>query len=384
MQVGLLGGAAEVPTPAKAGSIRLWDSGVSWREIEPDSGQFNWTPLDTAVQRAEAMGAEEIMWVHGSTPKWAALDPEAEGIYGPGTSSAPKEEAYLATLKAVAERYKGRIGVFQVWNEANIKIFYRGTPEYLAELTAKAREVLDEVDPNTMLVGASTTVRKNVPYKSFYTGYSAKLAELGWPLDAMAVHLYPLADEGPETRAAYITGVKAWLSQRGWTGPLWDTEVNFGDRRDFAKKEVVIPADLAPAYVARTYLDGLALGLGRVYWYTWNDHTLGIDMVDPATGAVLPAGQAYLTLQQWLAGGSLIGCTGEITKLTGDAGAISTCQFMLAAGKPGQVTWTHSGTTALAAPAGTTELCKLDGTCNPLSPGATFEVGPQPVMIRLG
>jgi hypothetical protein len=364
--------------------VRLWDSAVSWREIEPEAGQFNWTPLDTAVARAEAMGAKDITWVHGSTPQWAAQDPEADGLYGPGTSSAPKEAAYLDALKAVAERYKDRIRSYQVWNEANIKIFYRGTPQYLAELTAKARKVLDAVDPDLVLVGASTTVRKNVPFKSFYTGYSDKLAELGWPLDVMAVHLYPLAQEGPETRDGYITGVKSWLAQRGWTGPLWDTEVNFGDRRDFAKKEVVIPADQAPAYVARTYLDGLALGLSRVHWYTWNDHTLGIDMIDPATGAILPAGQAYLTLQQWLAGGSMVGCTGELTKATGAAGAITTCQFHLADGKPGQITWTHSGTTAVAAPGGTTGLCKLDGTCTALTAGATFEVGPQPVLIRLG
>lgn len=383
MHVGLLG-VAEVPVPPSAGAIRLWDSGVSWREIEPAAGQFNWAPLDTAVQKAEAMGAKDIMWVHGSTPLWAAKDPNAKGIYGPGTSSAPKEAAYLDALRAVAERYKGRIRSYQVWNEANIKIFYRGTPEYLAELTAKARKVLDEVDPDALLVGASTTVRKNVPYKSFYTGYSAKLAELGWPLDVMAVHLYPLADQGPEERDGYIRGAKAWLAERGWTGPLWDTEVNFGDRRDFAEKEVVIPADQGAAYVARTYLDGLALGLSGVFWYTWNDHTLGIDMVDPATGAILPAGQAYLTLQQWLAGGSLVGCTGEITKPTGTAGAMTTCQYVLADGKPGQITWTHSGTTAVAAPGGTTQLCKLDGTCNPLTPGGTFEVGPEPVLIRLG
>ena len=115
-----------------------------------------WTPPSPRPRRS---GPRDIQWVHGSPPQWAALDPEAPGIYGPGTSSAPDQEAYLSFLRQVAERYKGRITSYQVWNEANIKIFYRGKPDYLAELTLRAKEVLDEVDPDALLVGASTTVR---------------------------------------------------------------------------------------------------------------------------------------------------------------------------------------------------------------------------------
>ena len=132
--VGNLATGAE-PLPPTAGAIRLWDSGVAWRQLEPVQGQIDWARMDSAVSQAEATGAADILWVHGSPPQWAALDPEAPGIYGPGTSSAPDQEAYLSFLRQVAERYKGRITSYQVWNEANIKIFYRGKPDYLAELT---------------------------------------------------------------------------------------------------------------------------------------------------------------------------------------------------------------------------------------------------------
>jgi hypothetical protein len=92
------------PAPARAGAIRLWDSGVAWRELEPVKGQIDWARMDAALQRAEATGATEILWVHGSTPAWAALDPQAAGLYGPGTSSPPDEQAYLDILRQVAER----------------------------------------------------------------------------------------------------------------------------------------------------------------------------------------------------------------------------------------------------------------------------------------
>ena len=83
----LASGAA--PLPPTAGAIRLWDSGVSWRQLEPVEGQIDWAPLDSAVAQAEKIGAADIQWVHGSPPPWAALDPEAPGVSGPGPPPRP-------------------------------------------------------------------------------------------------------------------------------------------------------------------------------------------------------------------------------------------------------------------------------------------------------
>lgn len=376
-----LAGAGQ-PLPPRAGSIRLWDAGVTWRELEPAQGQVNWAPLDSAVALAESTGAEEIVWVHGSTPEWAALKPTAAGLYGPGTSSAPQLDAYLAILRQVAERYRGRITAYQVWNEANIKIFYRGKPDYLAELTLQATQVLDQVDPDAVVVGASTTVRRAGPVKAWYGKYADALQERGWPLDAMAVHLYPLADQGVGTRAAYIRTMRAWLAERGWTGPVWDTEVNYGDRRDFAPEKVVVPQARAASWVARTYIDSLALGIDRVHWYSWNDHILGIDQVDPDTGQILPAGQAFLTVQDWLVGGYWQGCSGELMEPTGESGAVTQCDIAGSDGSPARILFSHGAPTTIDMPAGVQEICQLDGTCAQPG-GGTLPVGAAPVLLRL-
>ncbi|MCU0262519.1 MAG: beta-galactosidase [Candidatus Nanopelagicales bacterium] len=379
--VGLLATGTQ-PVPARAGAIRLWDAGVAWRQLEPEQGQVDWALLDTAVAQAEKIGAADIQWVHGSPPQWAALDPEAPGLYGPGTSSAPDEGAYLDILRQVAQRYQGRITSYQVWNEANIKIFYRGKPDYLAELTLKAKNVLDEVDPDALLIGASTTVRSAGPVKPWYGKYSAALAERGWPVDAMAVHLYPLADQGVDTRATYVRLMRDWLAERGWTGPVWDTEVNFGDRRDFATEIVVVPQEVAAGWVARTYIDSLALGIDRVYWYGWNIPILGIDQVDTQTGAILPAGQAYLTVQDWFDGAYWQGCTGELMEPTGEDVALTTCDLATGDRLPAQILFTHSGSTSVPMPEGAIQVCRLDGTCEPAS-GESLEITAEPILVRL-
>ena len=340
--VGLLASGTQ-PLPPSAGAIRLWDAGVAWRELEPEPGQINWALMDQAVAEAQSTGATDIMWVHGSPPQWAAKDPEAAGLYGPGTSSPPKSAPYLDILRQIAERYQGRITSYQAWNEANISIFYQGSAANLAKLTGKAREVLAQADPEALLVGASTTVREAGPVKAWYGKYTAALAEQGWPVDAMAVHLYPRAAEGVQERAEYVRIMREWLAARGWSGPVWDTEVNYGDRRDFATEIVTVPQDVATGWVARTYIDSLALGVQRVYWYSWNDHILGIDQIDPSTNEILPAGQAYLTVQDWFDGAYWEGCTGELMQPTGEPGSLTTCSMTTGDGLPAQILFTNDG-----------------------------------------
>ncbi|MGV1003222.1 MAG: endo-1,4-beta-xylanase [Candidatus Nanopelagicales bacterium] len=379
--VGLLGNT-EAAVPPRAGAIRLWDAGVTWRELEPKEGEINWAPLDNAVTKAQAMGVADILWVHGSTPQWAAKDPTAEGIYGPGTSSEPKKEPYLNILRQIAERYKGRITSYQVWNEANIEIFYTGSAQYLAELTGEAKELLAEVDPAAKLVGASTTVRSKGPVKDFYEKYAAALKVAGWPIDAMSAQLYPPAEKGPDTRVEYIRIMKKWLSERGWTGELWDTEINYGDRRDFAEVKVTIPQSIAPGYVARTYLDSLALGVQRVYWYAWNDHILGIDQIAEGTNEILPAGQAYLTLQDWLIGATLQQCSGETVEPSASGDGTTTCSFTGTDGKRFDVMYTSGKSTDLETPEGAAEVCLLDGKCQSLASVASLQVGGSPILVR--
>jgi hypothetical protein len=176
--------------------------------------------------------------------------------------------------------------------------------------------------------------------------------------------------------------IRPWLEERGWTGPIWDTEVNYGDRREFTEDKVVVPQGQAAGWVARTYIDSLALGIDRVYWYSWNDHILGIDQVDPKSGAILPAGQAYLTVQEWLVGAAWSGCSGELMDPTGEDGAVTTCELALADGSPARILFSHGAATSMPMPEGVREVCALDGSCAAPA-GSTLPVGTSPMLLRL-
>lgn len=52
------------------GSIRIWNSGANWGELNPASGTYDWNRLDQQINDAKASGAE-MVYTFGAVPAWA-------------------------------------------------------------------------------------------------------------------------------------------------------------------------------------------------------------------------------------------------------------------------------------------------------------------------
>lgn len=66
-------GTPATPWPANAAfsSIRLWDSGTTWWDIQPtNSTSYNWATFDFTVKEAATHG-KDILYTFGRTPQWA-------------------------------------------------------------------------------------------------------------------------------------------------------------------------------------------------------------------------------------------------------------------------------------------------------------------------
>src|SRR5688572_11708575 len=71
------------------GSIRLWDTGTGWAQIERRQNEFDWTTFDRWLEVA-ARRRVEVLYTFGRTPQWAAASPKLEPCaYGPGHCSPP-------------------------------------------------------------------------------------------------------------------------------------------------------------------------------------------------------------------------------------------------------------------------------------------------------
>ncbi|MFE3648861.1 helix-turn-helix domain-containing protein [Streptomyces sp. NPDC059152] len=107
----------------RIGSVRLWDSGTRWTELEPRRAAFAWTALDRMVAAARR-GGKQTLFTLGGTPPWAAPDGR-KSLYADGARTAPPDhladwDAFVAALTA---RYRGRIGAYELWDAVNDRHF---------------------------------------------------------------------------------------------------------------------------------------------------------------------------------------------------------------------------------------------------------------------
>ena len=340
------------------GSLRLWDSGTSWSQIETTPGTYSWAQLDEAVETAQDNGVDDILLVLGSTPAWNAKRVIVGDYPAPGAASAPKDMgAWDDFVRAVAKRYEGRISSYQIWNEASLTMFWDGSPKQMAELTKRAYDIIRSVDPAATVVAASTTVRLPGAFDRFFTRYLEALREEGWPVDVFAAHLYPSSRGVTNDRAAFISQVSDALATAGAPAlPVWDTELNYGLAGPGAgnpKQKIV--GSRARDWVVETTVDSLYLGISRTYWYIWTPEPyplLGMQLTD-TSGAV----KGLRIVDQWLVGGDLGSCT--------DDGSVATCE-VLKNGVPSVIAWSLDGPAALVAPEGFTEICRTNNTCVPV------------------
>jgi hypothetical protein len=266
---------------AKVGSVRLWDAGTTWRDVNPARGVFVWGTLDAAVNNARAHGAE-VSLVLGLTPQWAAIDPTQPAIYGPGTGTAPAHlEDWYTYVRAVATRYRGRIGSYEVWNEPESCGFWCGTPRQLADMARSAHRAVRAVDPAALMVAPGM-----VPV--WGTDYAKRYAAAGgyrWA-DVISVHPYPRAGGRPRDAIALVVSYRSALARLGVRMPIWITEVNYEANVD---DPVILDADEQARYLGQTYRQAWAAGVRRVTWYDWSSTTnLGVRAA-AETGSPVPA-----------------------------------------------------------------------------------------------
>jgi hypothetical protein len=360
----------------RVGAVRLWDSGVAWATLQPTPDTFNWGPLDSAVANAQAAGVAEIQYAFGHTPVWAAAQKNKPGPIGNGTASEPANMAYFTNFaRAVAERYRGRITSYDMWNEGNLKIYWTGTSKQLADLTIQGSRAIKSVDPAAKVLTPSITYGAFTRRPKFWKDFALRMKKARWPIDAINVHPYSKTPNYLSKRDNTIKKTKAFYRKYGFKGPIWDTEVNYGDRRGLGQgwKQVVYSGDVAAGMIARTYVDSMRNGVYRVFWYGWDSHVLGIDAIDPSSKQITAAGQAFLTVQDWMVGKTWLGCK--------DKKSIRSCKLQGQDGARSTIVYATSKTRTLTIPNGVGSYQVLSGQVIAVAPGQKVKVNGNPILL---
>ena len=112
-----------------------------------------WDKYDQIVDLTEAHGLEIIARL-SSPPSWTRADGDARGPFAPPDNFAD----YADYAAAVADRYRGRVRYYQLWNEPNIYPEWGEqavNPESYTELLCAGYAAIKKVDPEAVVLAGA-------------------------------------------------------------------------------------------------------------------------------------------------------------------------------------------------------------------------------------
>ncbi|MFZ0665642.1 MAG: glycosyl hydrolase [Acidimicrobiales bacterium] len=351
------------------GMVRIWDDGTTWLNVEPSPGEWNFTALDRQVSQARSKGAR-VLYVLGQTPEWASSDPRSTDIYGRGAPAMPTSiQSWKQYVSEVAQRYKGEIGAYEIWDEADASTF-SGTPEQMVELATVAYDTIKQIDPSAIVLTPS------------FTQYA--LTD-GWLYDylsdgggvvanAFAGHAYA---NNPEGAATYLAAYRQALTRAGLKLPIWMTEIGYSGYSSTG--QALFDTQNAQAYVARTLMDQAELGAAQIIWYGANTNDMWLSLGEQGYPA---DATAYTTMLRWLSGSTPKGC-GGIT--SGPYAGLFACYLVRPDGATGVLMYDPQGTMTMQAPtSGSFKVKNLNGQVTVLAPGTSLTLTGSPVLVLPG
>lgn len=126
---------------------------MGWRDISPlKRGQYDWTRPDDIVKIAHDRGLKLLARLDHQ-PSWAQADPSLSIPNGP-----PSDPALFGEFcGAMAQRYRGRIGAYEVWNEPNLTREWGNQspdPAAYVSLLKACYLAIKQADPEAIVISA--------------------------------------------------------------------------------------------------------------------------------------------------------------------------------------------------------------------------------------
>ncbi len=260
---------------------------LPWDMIEKERGKYNWKAMDKIVELAEKHGLQiNLMLVGGKQPfqSWIFKE-KPKWFVRPGFALPFDLETWKKYVKAMAERYKGRITCYQIWGEPDTRCaLYPFKTEKYTELLKESNNILKSVDKNIQvgiggfcvaLEGRHLNKATHKDSDSAWGGAEFYNLNPQKDFDIVAVHLYSL--ENPQQiwdkNMDDVLRMKKFLASKGESQkPIWNTETSFftgtpGTKGGWTGNTDMISEKTQAARLVQLYVESAAVGIEKTFWY---------------------------------------------------------------------------------------------------------------------
>ena len=122
----------------------------SWRVMQPSKNRFNQQVLEknkTLIKYHKNLGMTPITILGVHTPNWASNAPVGSKEYHLYPPRNENLKDYSKYVKKLVSEYGDSIFAYEVWNEPNTSVFYRGTPEQFSNILTSSFSSVKSVNP---------------------------------------------------------------------------------------------------------------------------------------------------------------------------------------------------------------------------------------------
>jgi hypothetical protein len=352
-----------------AGTTRTWDAynfygvGLSWADLNPSSGVYNWSALDQFIANASAQG-QDVIYTFGRTPTWASSEPTQNSSYGPGECAPPANLSnWTNFVQALVAHAGGQIKYWELWNEPDLAQTYCGSIPTLVTMGQQAATIIQNANPTAQILTPAVSSASGATWLGEYlSAGGAQIAQV------LAFHGY--ASNQGEGIVSLVNKIKATAQSNGAGSlPMWDTESGWGGGGSLATSQ-------QPGFVAKYYLLQWSLGLQRAVWYAYDGTAQWGELYTASTGPT-NASTAYEQVNRWMVGS-------EMTQPCAvNSSGVWICGMTMQNGISTEAVWIPNSTGTIEVPSQYIQYADLAGNVYPIS-GSTVAISDQPILLETG
>jgi len=199
-----------------------------WRDIEKAKGEFDWYRPDEIVAAVEEADLKLLVRLDAH-PLWSVLSLPDEQI----TPNQPPVDFqdFGDFCHALAERYRGRIGAYQVWNEPNLSREWGDRspdPEEYTELLRTCYQGIKQADPDAIIISAGLAPTGDQPPRAMPdTDFLQGMYDAG-----AAAYFDVLGLNAPGFKAPPEADPEEGVTVEGYGGHRWNVFRHVEDMRE--------------------------------------------------------------------------------------------------------------------------------------------------------
>jgi len=272
---------------AAASGARWWRLWLRWDDIETEPGVYHWDALDQTVAAAQELGLALLPNITGGALPFQTTQPlkkEKWPLMTPACYAPADMGRWSAFLNAMAGRYRGKVGYWQIWNEPDARNgLYPFSPKTYADILKASAAAIRAADPKVKIVlgGFCSALMGDGTKKASHTD-----ADCAWgaaefyalkpeaDYDIADSHFYSASEPGQswERVKSEAEGARRYLESIGeGHKPFWNSETSMysgkvGEIGGWANIPFISEAAQAEE-LAKLHVQSLAAGIERTFWY---------------------------------------------------------------------------------------------------------------------